>query len=684
MFNAATFNSIVFNSASAKVQKSAGDTGSASESIDKPFFDIFELGTALDLAAQNQGSVVTAATSTNDGSTRTPAGRGVLLALTHGDMVLLYQAGTEGDNGILMRLSADRGVTWGSATQITSKEDVYPSAVVQRDTNDIHLVYSRDESTPTLEAASSVFYRRLRYVGTPASPSFLIGDELSIMLGSTDAAYERASIDIDSNNVPFCAALRNTASGNTVAVAIGAVAGNLAGAKIDTSVVGINLASADVSIATASIGTDWFVGLQSGGTFWLTRATGPNVGLQTIEFTSISSWSTDAVHTIAVAGHASGRYVYVAYIQNTNVFVRKWDNTLGQIISTTNIGSGYRASLAVDESYAWVFYIQHVGTRTLVNFATEGESWASAVITTSTTASEDWDWPNSVKRIDDAQAAVVAWSSNSETTENIYVSSQNIEIPKAATESPVGTETINNKRGLDELSTVQDVAGIGEIVGDVVIHLDSATAQGTPKVIEAVTATEDLTKVSESIDSSIGTDTFYIIPLLDGETATATDDAEQKNQVAVTETRTGTDSVRPTIQAAELATLTDVVSQLIRVVAETSTGTETLVNDRRASETGHGADATSFYINASEISVATFLISRALELLENPAGADTISGFNRPVSDSGHATDVAKWEYVIYEVAAANDISVQEARAVATTMRLLIQKSEIKLRTEGY
>ena len=684
MFNAATFNSIVFNSADTKKQVSAGDVGSAAEAIDKPFFDVFEYGVALDSAAQASGSVVTAATSTNDGSTRTPATRGVLLALTHGDLVLIYQAGTEGDNGILYRTSPDRGVTWSAATQISSKEDVFPSAVVQRNTNDIHLIYSRDEATPTLDASSSIWYRRLIYTGVPSAPTFLIGSELTMALGSGTVAYERASIELDSSNVPWFSAVRYTATGTTVICGIGAVAGNLAGAAIDPSVVGINIVSPNISIASAALGTAWFVGVQSGGTFWLTRATGPNVGSATIEFTSVASWSVDEVHTIAVAGSVDGRYVYVGYVVNGLVYVKKWDNQTSAIISTTLIGSGYRASLAMDESYCWIFYIQHVGTRTLLNFATEEEGWASAVITSSTTASEDWDWPNSVKRIDDAQAAVVAWCTTTEATENIYVSSNDIEIPKAAVEAPIGVESINNKRGVDELSTVQDVGGVRVVAGDVTNVSEASTAQGTPKVTENVVVVFTILKASESLESILASEDFSLTPLVSADTSTATDDASQKNRVSASETRAGTDTTRVNLLPQEVATFTDSISQLARLVADTSTGTETLVNGRRAAETGSGADTARFEIQARELPVATFLISRALELLENPSGLDIISGFNRPVGETGSALDVAKWEYVLAELASANDVSAQTARAVSTALRLLVQKAEIKLRTEGY
>lgn len=686
MFNNQTLNSSVFNSSGTARLITVGDIAALLETIEKTGFDVFELGSGLDQTLQSQGSVVTAATSTNDGSTRTPSGRGTLVSLTTGDMVMFYQAGTEGTNGLMMRTSPNRGVTWSSETQISSREDVYPSAVVQRDTNDIHLVYSRDEATPTTETASSVYYRRFIYTGDPGIPTFSVGAELIVMPGAAEVAYERSSIDIDDTNVPFCFAVRHhDTEGSSVACAIGAVAGNLAGAKLDTSVIGINLFSPDITLAAAHIGSKWFCGLSSGGTFWLTKATGPNVGLQEITFTSMTSWGVDSVHMVAVSGKPSSNRMDIAYIKNGSVYFTAWDDqALTQMTTTLISGSAIRVAMAHDSVYAWVYFVQQIGSRYLVVFSQEEENFATGVLTQTT--AQDWDWPNAPSRIDDAQAGVVAWCTTSEAVENIYVSSSDIEIPKFAAEAPIGIETIGNSRSLFELNTVQDVPNIGHLLLEGPANVaEEAEAKGTPRVTELVNATYDINRLTEVIEAVLLEELLNLAPILGTqETGAAVDDATFKNRVSDTDTGTATEVARPNPRAEEVVAFTDAVSQLIRVVAETSSGLETLVNGRRASDTGAGSDASTFYILAAELATVTFLIEKTFEALENGVGTDIVSGFNRPASDTGTATDVAKWEYVLAEIAAANDISASTVRSLSVLLRLLVTKSSIRLRTEGW
>lgn len=534
-----------------------------------------------------------------------------------------------------------------------------------------------DETTPTLATTRSVFYRRFIFTGSAGNPAFTVGSELSIMAGSASIAYGRASIDIDSDNVPFCVAVRYTSTGSTVACAIGVVAGNLAGANIDTDITGVSIASPDVSLSTAHISSNWFMGINSGGTFWLTKATGPNVGLSSITFSALMTLSTNTVHHAAIVGRSNGQ-VHIGFTSGTVGFVGGWnDLTSTQLSTVTVINSAQRVAMAHNETDVWMFFIQRISAKQVAGYARQSTNWGTAIV--STHASETWDWPNAVLRIDDAQLGAFVWSTAGLTPNKIYLSAAVNVTQKTVSDTGLATESLRNTRPAFDLSTVLDTINIKLNLTDTLSGVvESATKAISPKVFDTALATELIRQGINVSETRLGTDVAGIKQAT-ADSATGTDVASQKNLNTAADSGTGTESIVFGPSLNESVSAIDTITRLSHSISELVTVVDSVGIKINLSDAFTASDIQRLSIILTEEVVAVELLNRIIEVLETATATEIIDQLKPLVTDSATATDLAKLDWNLSDSGVAVDTTSKVVQAVSVLLRLLINKQRLKL-----
>jgi hypothetical protein len=122
-------------------------------------------------------------------------------------VLAVYQAGSLGATGLVMRASSDLGQTWEAESQISSRQDVLPAGAMNRGTGDVHLVYSRP-GDPALSSAWGVWYRVLVWNGS----GWAATGEAVVEAGSASQGLSNAVVDVDSNGYLAAAFYKKTAT----------------------------------------------------------------------------------------------------------------------------------------------------------------------------------------------------------------------------------------------------------------------------------------------------------------------------------------------------------------------------------------------------------------------------------------------------------------------------------------
>lgn len=652
--------------------------------LDVPFtgrFILSEVYNVVDQAAQSNGTFSVVAASSVADSTRNPSSAGVLLTLTNGTLVLVYQAGSQGLSGLVYRVRANTIATWSGETQISSRQDVIPTAQVQRSSGDIHICYSVDEATPSLATTRSVYYRRLTNLGS----SFLMGSELVLAAGTASLAYTRASMGMDTDEVPFVLAIRTTATTTTVACLIGAAPGNLAGAALSTNVAGVSIFSSDVLVAAAGSGQDWYMALSSAGTVWMLRASGPNGGLSSVTFSNLTSFGADSGTTLSTTGHTGGPMsgVHVAYIRSGNLYVRFWDTVNLSLTGEQFVtGSVVAASISHDANYPWVFFLQVLGSKQIIGFASAQYGFATSVLATS--SSETWAWPNSVKRIDDAQVAAVAWCTTAGSPNSVYVGQSAISIPKAASDSAVAADTVRTALRVSQLLSAAETLNnavraqdSGALVSEIV------NAFGNPKVNETYLVTDSariFLNVLQSCVVSLTVGMRQVVP-----DSGSVDDTNVRSVELKSTSDAGTmvELAKSERKIFETYLLTDIIQSIHRLVTDDASAAELAGIRQTVAEVIVAGDVAAISVILQDAATAAELLGRVIGVLDSAIVSDIDINSARLLTENVTAVDITFFELVVREAAVGLDVPEVTIRAVATFLRLLAQYNRVQMDVEG-
>ena len=137
----------------------ADDTGSISSESLAPYILVDEHFAVAETIFIDAPLINDTKDSQDSGSTQTPAGMAVIRDPNSEYYLVFYQNGID---GLVYRRSIDGGVTWGSELVLSDRTEVYPSAVIDPATGNVHVAYSKHglpESSPY--TGWDIYYRAL-------------------------------------------------------------------------------------------------------------------------------------------------------------------------------------------------------------------------------------------------------------------------------------------------------------------------------------------------------------------------------------------------------------------------------------------------------------------------------------------------------------------------------------------
>ena len=212
-------------------------------------------------------------------------------------LLLIYQ---EGAAGLMFTFTPDEGISWSTPALITSKTNVYPSAVADIATGDIHLIYS-EAGDPTLGAGHSVYYRSLINIGT-VTPAWSVGAEVGVAYGNPGTGYANAVLSVEQATYDplivggyegklMFMALRKTDTDRTWSVFVATAAWTLQGAVENPAV--FSAASGNERAAVGQAAGRLYVVTFSGGRYAFYRSLEVAWGDPALEFIAWDGWGAD-------------------------------------------------------------------------------------------------------------------------------------------------------------------------------------------------------------------------------------------------------------------------------------------------------------------------------------------------------------------------------------------------------
>jgi hypothetical protein len=455
-----------------------------------------------------------------------PGQKDILIDPTTKTFIWIYQAGNQGATGLVFRQSTD-GINWGSETQISSRQNVYPSAAINPSTGDVHVAYGL-LGDPSLAASHSIWYRVLAFNGTTWVP----GGETTIEAGSSSNGFSNPTLFLDSRNGGGklnLAYYKKTSSASIVRLAVSSGAWDLSS---NTKTDEITLPSVGLTriVGTRGLdGTSWERTLlvEQTGTYRLyTAASSTGFTLQA-SFVGTSSDSFDIVWN-----PSKGSGVFGIVDLNTPQVRYRTYNPITQSFSTaTVIASSGGISCAIARDGA-EFIIA------LTRQASGNQNFLQVCRTNNTnvvyTLDEDpgLDSWGRVKLCRDTQTfdmVVLAWCDTADpgaNQYNVYIGSVAIDIFRNISDANAGSEKLANGPAATDAGAGNDgnvVAGEAKgPVTDTGAGTDTIPGFG-PQIVDTGTGIEALAQVLQLLEAGAGTEAVAVGPALTGDSVAGTE-----------------------------------------------------------------------------------------------------------------------------------------------------------------
>ena len=624
---------------------------------------------------------VAAASSIDTGSSRSPFGH-IMVAVPDGDLLLIYQQGT---HGLCYRRSTNGGSVWGSEIVISSRVDVYASAIINPTTLDVHVVYSKhgDPSTADL----GVYYRPL--IWDSGDDEWDVGGEQTLAGGgshydSATAGRHNASISVGDDGYPIITYLRNAAGVVTWAMLVSQEVWAFTDFDVDL----------DIGIATdedsrgAAIQTDsrsiYFVS-RTGSWYSLATTTVVNPATATgIDMTVLFNWLGAESEMVAVARNDDGDRLGIVYLAGDSApHFRLYNLETYALVSDTEMDTAAADSVSItwDGAVFWMAWVAN----DIVEIS-NSDAPATVVQTFSNPGpDEDWSWLNSPVACTYTTNVIFVWCA---TASSIYtgVFAASRAVTMAETGAGVSVAQI-------EVAEAETGAGVDSAaVYDPINVADSGTG------VETITAGPSVTDTGTGVDvggkgvtideTGAGAETVQISMTGAAETGAGSDSPSILDIINVTDTGTGADARGVGIAAADTGVGVDAIPYLDAPVAEVGGGLDTVVIELvGAAESGTGLDAMTAGIEiedtgtgvdapnatkpgAAETGVGADSAEIAMAVVESGSGADQVGAGNAIavlVTDSGTGLDTPSAVWI----------------PTATLIRLLIDSGNVRLKAES-
>ncbi|KKL71989.1 hypothetical protein LCGC14_2089410, partial [marine sediment metagenome] len=571
---------------------------------------------------------VAAASSVDSGSTRSPFGH-IMVAVPGGDLVLIYQ---QGANGLAYRVSQNGGSVWGAENIISTRTGVYASAIINRLTLDIHVVYSA-HGDPSSTADEGIYYRPLLW--DSATSTWDVGGEQTLAGGGSlydpaTAGRRNASISIGDDNFPVVTYLRNEFGTVSWAVLVSQEANALTDFDVDLE---IGVAADEDSrgaLQQSDSRTLYFVS-RTGSSYNIASAIVANpVAATGINLTVLDSWFGAEGSMVAVARNDDGDRLGIVYLGGDGApRFRLYNLTTNAFVSDTKMDTVAADSVTItwDGAVFWMAWVDNDNVQ-----VSNSDAPATVVQTFANPGpDEDWSWLNSPISCVDIPTIAFAWAA---TASSIYVGifqadraiaeaetgagadAAQIEANQAETGAGVDAATAVEAINQQDYSINQQPQGVynqknllfnteefnqqveGTELGVTAGPLAADTGVGVDAIIKAQVEAEtgvgvDAATISvSSADTGSGADNAPIPTELIGAADTGAGDGETAAvRVLVPDTGVGVLTEAMGTTQAETGAGVDVARILLGPEAETGSGADAAPHGPLVTDVGTGVDA---------------------------------------------------------------------------------------------
>ena len=653
---------------------------------------------------------VAAASSVDSGSTRSPFGH-IIVAVPGGDLVLIYQQGT---NGLVYRVSNNGGSVWGAENIISTRTGVYASAIINRTTLDIHVVYSAHGNPPQTD--EGIYYRPL--IWDSGDSEWDVGGEQTLAGGGSlydpaVAGRRNASISIGDDNFPVITYLRNEYGTTSWAMLISQEANAFTDFDVDLDV-GVAADEDSRGALQQSTGRIMYFVSRTGSSYSIATATITNPMVSTgLDMTVFDSWFGAESEMVAVARNDDGDRLGIVYrAGDGSPHFRLYNLTTSALVSDTAMDTVAADSVTItwDGALFWLAWVYD----DIVRISNSGAPATVVQTFANPGPDEDWSWLNSPVSCVDSALIVFTWSA---TASSIYMGS--FLYSRTATEPDTGSGADAATIGINQAETGSgaDVVAVAEAIhvsdysinqqpqaeynqknllynselfNQPVVGIELTVAAG-PLAADAGTGVDAIVKSTVEAETGVGADAATIGVTVADSTGSGADAASLTETISASDSGAGdgeTAAVAILVTDAGVGALTefmtsgaqaetgagvDVARILLGPETESGAGVDGVASGPLIADAGAGVDAVGNVDKQGNVEtgagvdVATIAVSSA----DAGAGVDAISA-SEPievlVSDSGIGDDSGPTAVWI---------------PTATVVRLLQSSGEVRLKMES-
>jgi len=601
-------------------------------------------------------------------------------------LVLFYQ---EGAAGLLYAYSLDGGVTWSAPAVVSSRTDVYASAIVDPLTRDIHVVYSR-WGDPAL--GDDVWYRTLTYTG--AGVPWTVSAEISVSFASPAVGYRNAVVSAANDGKLQVLALRATTTTRDWAHFTAQAAWTLQNA---TETPNVLPASGSDKVSMLQLGAYTLALTRAGGSLILYRASGVDWGAVDVVYAVLDQWMADEEEGFSLAGDDfHNDDLGACYIYNTYPYFRKYsiDGTL--LSGPTQIGALTNTE-SVDITWSGLYYqmawIRNAGAGTRhIYWATE-ENWGILFLLTSNTG-ENWDWINLPASSMAGPALMIAWCETGlgGGSNNVYVGILPLHVDRIAADTGAGADALalrlmptDTGAGADAvlitLPLTEPGAGADTLLLVLPLTDDAVGTEIYEKIFgieETGIGEEETPDVAQALlDYAYGLepDVVPVVAPIDDVTGFPFDSGH------------GVDIIPVPVVVGILdlgAGDDELLLVLAPAIAEAGSGLDTYGLLLALSDTGAGVDATIVGISLADMGSAAEVINFPVkQALEAGGGADALALVINAL-ETGSGADAYYLLLLLTETGVGVDAASKSVAAlVLAALRLLVSGGKLRLRVGG-
>lgn len=641
-------------------------------------------------------------------------------------LLLIYQEGTL---GLMYIFTPDEGISWSTPALITSKTNVYPSAVADISTGDIHLIYS-EAGDPALGAGNSVYYRSLINIGT-VSPAWTVGAEVEVAYGSPGAGYANAVLSVEQATYDptlvggyegklMFMALRKTDTDRTWSVFVAVAAWTLQGAVENPAV--FAAASGNERAAVGQAGGRLYAVTFSGGRYAFYRSLEVAWGDSALEVISWDGWGADdnegfglavdfwgsQIQEYELMALYGGSYFYgggllygssgmgpvtlvtrqaaVAYIKDGQIHYREWglpdDDTPVRTMydhivwssknayqtTISRVGQSYRISAIVGMPSAAIRSVVYA----------DGPDHSTWLAIASDHTTENWSWLGVPQYATSGFNWIAAWSETTGPPNNVYMGRCPMALTLLIRDVAVGSDLHNlmlqiaeTGTGVSALTLVLRVVDVGQGVSlSQILHVMEDVGAGSDvagnlRMIAEVGAGLEELAIALYLAEAGAGAEAATIGLFLSEAGTGLEALVRQIMCRVYDVGVGLDTGSLTISVMDSSSGSDIPLISIAMV-----------------DTGLGVEMPIIVLSVADSSTAVDFTNILYRMLEAGAGGEAL-GIGLSV---GEAATGAESLRVILNIIEGGIGSDQVSAAIYVTLallRLLVSRGQLRLDVEG-